>query len=248
MLTGSAKRFLCIRLGAGLGIGLALLAAPAVAAVRADDVVATRAYLHADAAEKSAEAAALGGSVAAIEARAGAIAGECPSALLDAPRDAAFGELGEEASSTVFYAGLAPESPLLMRFAQAIGHLSFGNRRLTQLVRGQAAEERAIATLALPNVCGDIAAWKASAYATLPQDARRTLDRFGVLESMASVGPSEEEREAVIQRLLKPYEGPAERETAKRIGHAADEISNRLHAAAKSARSSLAAALGVSAL
>ena len=54
----------------------------------------------------------------------------------------AFAELGEEATSTLFFAGLEPESSLLERFAGAIGHLSWSNRRLTQLVRGEAAEER----------------------------------------------------------------------------------------------------------
>ena len=248
MHTGSGKRLLLVCFGAGLGIALALQTAPAFAAVRADDVAATRAYLHADVALISAEQAELGAIAAAVEAKAGAIAAECPSALLYAPRDAAFSELGEEASSAVFFAGVAPENPLLLHFAGAIGHLSFGNRRLTQLVRGEAAEERAIATLALPNVCSDIAAWKMSAYAALPQSAVGILDRFSAIESMESVGPKEEDRVAVIKHLLKTYEDPAERRALKRIEPVEEEIGKRLRAAASTAGSRLAAALGVSSL
>ena len=47
MLTARAKRLQRICVGAGVGIALALLAPAAGAAVRAGDVAATRAYLHA---------------------------------------------------------------------------------------------------------------------------------------------------------------------------------------------------------
>ena len=71
------------------------LTTPALAAGRADDVAATRAYLRASLAyERTINREAADG-VAAVEARASGIAGECPSALTYAPRDAAFGELGE---------------------------------------------------------------------------------------------------------------------------------------------------------
>ena len=248
MLTARAKRLQRICVGAGAGIAVALLAPPAGAAVRAGDVAATRAYLHAYAAESTSEHSELAAIVAATEAKAAAIGGECPSALLYAPRDEAFAELGEEAISTLFFAGLEPESSLLERFAGAIGHLSWSNRRLTKLVRGEAAEEHTAATLALPDLCGDIAAWKASAYATLPQSAERSLNRFAAVESLSIVGAAEEERGTVIRRLLRAYEGPAERARAKRIEHAEEVVGNSIHAASLSARSKLAAALGVSAL
>jgi hypothetical protein len=187
-------------------------------------------------------------SVAAIEARASEIAGECPSALTYAPRDMAFGELGEEAVTTVFFAGVAPVRSMLSRLSGAIAQLGWSDRRLSRLVHAEAGEERGIVTLALPDVCADITAWRASAYAALPPSAAAFLARVRAIESSSFVGPSEESREAVIMRLLRPYEGPAERRTAKRVERFEAEIRRRLTAATAAARAKLAAGLGISAL
>jgi hypothetical protein len=236
------------RLIAGLAcVGSLYVSAPALAAGRAD-AAATRAYLGAAEAYEHSTYAEVGVSVAGIEAHASEIGGECPSVLTYAPRDAAFGELGEEAYTTAFFAGTAPERPMLLRLAHTIEHLRWSDRKLTRLVRAEAAEERAIATLALPDVCADIAAWKANGYAALPQGAARFLARVQAIESLSVTGPSEELRETAIMRLLRPYETRAERRTARRIERLEAQIDRRLNAAGTIAEKKLAAALGVSAL
>jgi hypothetical protein len=226
----------------------ACLPAHAFASVHTDDVGATRAYLGADDAYERSTYAEVGVRVAAIEARVSEIGGECPSVLTYAPRDAAFGEFGEEANTTAFFAGKAPARPLLLRLAHTIEHLSWSNRRLTGLVRAEAAEERAIATLALPDVCADIAAWKANDYAALPQSTTRFLARVEAIESLSVVGPSEESRETVIMRLLRPYETPAQRRIAGRIERLEAQIGSRINAARAAGEKKLAVAWGVSAL
>jgi hypothetical protein len=132
-----------------------------------------------------------------------------------------------------------------LNLANAIGHLTWSDRRLTRLVRSRAAEERAIATLALPDVCADIAAWKASAYAALPASTRRFLARVLAIESGSTIGPSEEFREAAIMRLLRRYEVPAQRRAARMIERLDARSGRRLAAAAALARAKVAAALGV---
>jgi hypothetical protein len=229
-------------------VGALYVSAPALAAGRADDAAATQAYLRASAAYTLGASAELGASVAAIEARANEIAGECPSILTYAPRDAAFGEIGEEASATLFYAGLAPTSATTLSFARAIGRLSWSDRRLTRLVRGQAAEEAAFVALAQPDVCADIEAWQASAYAALPQSTTGFLARSEAIESGSYVGFSEESREAAILRLLKPYEGPGERRALQQVERQEERRYGTFSAARKAAQARLAAALGVSAL
>jgi hypothetical protein len=221
---------------------------PAVAAARVDDAAATRAYLRAgDAYERSATTE-VAARVAAMEARASEIAGGCPSALTYAPRDEAFGELGEEASTTAFWAGAVSMRSTGLRLADAIAHLRWSDRKLTSLVHTEAAEEHLAAALALPDVCADIAAWKASAYATLPQSTVRFLARSHAIEFLSFVGFTEESREAVIMRLLRRFEGPAERRVAKRIQHVEVQIGKRLEAAAVAVHAKLTAGLGVSAL
>jgi hypothetical protein len=234
-------------------VGLAFAAcafvpAHAFASVHADDAAATRAYLSTDYAYERGTSAALGVTIAALEARAGMIGGECPNALTYAPRDAAFGELGEEADTTAFFAGRASVRSMVLRFAQTIDRLRWSDRKLTRFVRAEAAEERAIATIALPDVCADIAAWKASAYAALPQSAARFLARVQAVESLSGEGPFEESREVAIMRFLRPYEGPAQRRTARRIERLEARIDKRMTAAGTGVEKKLAAALGVSAL
>jgi hypothetical protein len=234
---------------AGLAcVGSLCVSAPALAAGRADDAAATRAYLRASEAYARGASAAVGASMTTITARASEIAGECPSALTYAPRDVAFGEIGEEASITLFYAGVAPTRTTRLGFARAVGGLSWSDRRLTRLVRALAAEEVAIVAVALPDVCADIGAWKASAYTALPQSATGFLARVAAIESGSYVGPSEESREAAIGRLLVPYEGPGARRTAKRLERQEQRTGRKLRAAAEAGRTSLAAALGVSEL
>jgi hypothetical protein len=222
--------------------------APAPAVARVDDAAATQAYLRASEAYARAHYAAVRASVAAIEAYGNQIAVECPSALTFAPRDQAFEELGEEAIKTSLYTGLAPVRSALLRLVHVLGHLTWSDRTLTQLVRAEAAQEQAHATLALPDVCADIAAWKASAYAALPQDTHGFLARLEGLESGSTIGPSEESREAAIVRLLRHYERQGQRRAALRIERLLARTSGLLTAAALVARGKLAAALGVSVL
>jgi hypothetical protein len=222
--------------------------AHALASVQIDDAAATRAYLSAADAYEFDASAELPGRIASIEAHADEIGSECPAALTYAPRDTAFEEVGEELYTTVFFAATARERPMLLRLAHTIEHLSWSNRRLTGLVRAEAAEERAIATLALPDVCADIAAWKASGYAALPQSATKFLARVQAIESLAVTGPSEESRETAIMRLLRPYETPAQRRIARHIERLEAQVNRRLNPARITAEKKLAAAFGVAAL
>jgi hypothetical protein len=229
-------------------VGSLWFSVPALAFGRAGDAAATRAYVLASevyAGEVSAEVSV---SIAAIEARASETAGECPAALIYAPRDGAFGELGEEMTNMLFYAGAAPTSATRLSFARAIGGLSWSDRRLTKLVREQAGVEVATVALALPDVCADIAAWKTSAYATLPESTTAYLTRIATLESREYVGPSEEAIEAVIERLLRKYERPAERRAMKLVEHREQRTNKTRGRAEEAAKARLAAALGVSTL
>lgn len=221
---------------------------PTVAAARVHDAAATRAYLRASVVYWRSAVTEVSARVAASEARASEIAGECPSALTYAPRDEAFGELGEEANTTAFWAGAAAMRSTGLRLADAIAHLRWSDRRVTRLVHAEAAEEHAIAESALPDVCADIDAWKASAYATLPQSSIQFLARVRAVESLLFVGFTEESREAIIMRRLRRFEGPAERRAAKHIERLEAQTGKRLEAAVLAARAKLTAGLGVSTL
>jgi hypothetical protein len=224
------------------------LGTPVVALARGDDAAATRAYLRASDAYARIANTEVAASVAAIEARTEEIVGGCPSALTYAPRDEAFGELGEEAGTTASWAGAVLMRSTELRMADAIAHLRWSDRRLTSLVHSKAVEERAIATIALPDVCADIARWKASAYATLPQSSIQFLARVQAIEFLSFVGFTEESRDAMIMLRLRRYERPADRRAAERIERLGTQFGRRIEAATAAARAKLAAGLGVQTL
>jgi hypothetical protein len=227
----------------------ACLLAPSLAAAHGGDAAATRAYLRAGLAYgRGLEREALRGE-AALEASVSRIAGECPSALTYAPRDEAFGGIDGEIYSTLssaYWLGTPTLRAATLRFAGAIAHLRWSNRRLTRLVHAEAAEERADTTLVPPGVCADIAAWRGSSYATLPPDALRFLARMGRIEALSFVGFTEESREAIIQRLLRRFEGAKQRAGSKRLRRLAGRVDARAAAVKAAARKKLAEALGVS--
>lgn len=219
-----------------------------LAAVPTRDATATGAYLRAQKADELDASAQLTASVADIEARAGEIAGECPAALAYAPRDEAFGLFSEEITTVLAYAGAVPDRSALLRTSKAIGHLKWSNSRLTRLVHHLAAEESGDATIALPDVCAEIAAWKASAYVALPESASRFLALSETIESEALVGPSEERREAAILRMLKPYESPADRRIAEHVNRLETQLRSRVSSAISAEKAKLGAKLGASTL
>jgi hypothetical protein len=226
----------------------ACLLTPSLAGAGVDDVAATRAYLRAgDAFERSVKQEAPADE-AAVAATASRIAGECPSALTYAPRDQAFGEIGEEIDATLsnaFWLGTPTLRAATLRFVREIAHLRWSNRRLTRLVHAEAAEERAETTLVPPQVCADILAWQKSSYATLPPDSMRFRAHMGRIEVLSFVGFTEESREAIIRRLLRRSEGARERAQAKRLARLAASVDAKATAAKASARKKLATALGV---
>ena len=219
-----------------------------LAATQASDGTATRAYLRASDTYALGASAGLQARVATLETRSSEIAGRCPSALTYAPRDAAFGQLSEATVTALVYASAAPQRSMLLRTAGEIGHLRWSNPTLTRLVRLRAAEESGVASVVPPDVCAEIVLWKASAYVALPQGMDSFIERSEALESESFVGFSEEPREAVILRMLKPYENQSDRRVAKRVERLEAQFNRRFSSALSAAKAKLAVALGASAL
>jgi hypothetical protein len=228
--------------------GMLCVSSPACAAGTSKDAIATRAYLRASEAYASGASTWIGASVSAITSRVSEIVGECPSALTYVPRDEAFREIGDVASTVIYYAGLAPSSAARLGWARSVGRLHWSNRRLTQLVRAQAAEEVALVAVVPPDVCADIKAWKTDVYAALPPSVTEFFTHLTAIEAGSYVVPSEQSREAVIMRLLTPYEGPGERRAVKGMKRLEDRTDRMLGAAEEAAQARLAAGLGVSSL
>lgn len=236
----------------------ACLPMPAVAAARGsvaaatrNDAAATRSYLRARYDYERVLTSEAPAGEAALSVRAAQLAGECPSALTYAPRDADFGGIDEEVGVTLttsYSMGTPTLRAATLRLARELAPLRWSNRTLTRLVHAEAAEERGDTTIVPPDVCADIAAWKASGYATLPPDAVRFLARVDRIAALKFVGFTEESREAIIRRLLRRREGAGERALAGRLARLEARVDARAEGDEGTARKKLAAALGVSIL
>jgi hypothetical protein len=231
---------------------------PAVAAPRGrdaaaarNDAAATRSYLRARYDYDRVVTSEAPAGEAALSARAAQLAGECPSALTYAPRDADFSGIDEEVGVTLttsYWMGPPTLRAATLRLARELAPLHWSNRTLTRLVHAESAEERGEATIVPPDVCADIAAWRASSYASLPPDAVRFLARVDRIRALRFVGFTEESREAIIRRLLRRSEGAGERAVARRLARLESRVDARAEGDEVAARKKLAAALGVSVL
>ncbi len=166
--------------------------------------------------------------------------------LTFAPRDAAFGEIGEGIDRTVWLANVAPVRAVTLQFVGRVAHLEWADRKLTRLVRAQAAQERWAAMVAPPAMCDALAAWQRSAYTVLPAAVGVFLSRLEAVEDAA--GFSEESVEARIERRLRLYEDPREKRIAGEIERLEGILYKRLRTTFVAARRKLEAALGASPL
>ena len=237
-------------LGVALAWAVCVVApASALAAARPDNRAATRAYLRAAEAQERFFASD-GPGEAAVQALVERIAGECPNALVYAPRDFDYEQIGEEAIGIVtvtFDGALVPRADALSR-VRVLEGLRWSDGVLTHLVRNLAAEERSYATAVPPSLCAQIAAWRESAYVALPPASSDFLEALNASEPEYFVGPRGERRERVIAHLLEIYERPAERLRASRILSTERREASRIGRLLAGAESRLAGALGVTAL
>jgi hypothetical protein len=193
------------------GICALALSSPMIAVASDRAVVST--YVRAAASFAQAQAGLTGKSVAAMEAEGANIEHGCRSVLSGAPRDRQSQEIAEEITGAVLFSAAGPDHSAMLRFAHSISDLHWSDPRIARLVRAQADEERTIASLPLPDVCGDVRAWAASGYHTLSAQTTVYVKRIGSIGG----GESSKEKsiEAAIAAWLSGHESPGEKRVTK---------------------------------
>ena len=199
----------------------ALAVAPATALAKRHvshvNAVSTRAYVKADYALVYTARSNLKTGEAALEELQSKLGGECPGAATASPENEAAEKLSNEvigAMSTVF---IRADVQAVGNFATAVERLHWSDQQLTRKVASYAAKLKALAVLAIPNVCGDVSTWAASGYRTLPA----STDQFDQQFTAEDVGIGE-----VPARLLAPYESRHERSTLGRTRQFEEELAS----------------------
>jgi hypothetical protein len=184
-------------------------AAPVAGSARSGDAAATRAFVEANYALARAVVADLPSGRAALTSLVHQIAGSCPQAAAGSPEDGDSERLSDEVIGALSVAVFHLDAPIVARFARAVAPLRWSNRRLTRMVGTYAAKLRGMATLAMPDLCGDVKAWTASGFHTLTASTASFDRRFLAVRI---------ETEEVSPALLKRYERPGEAAVMRRTG------------------------------
>jgi hypothetical protein len=190
---------------------LALVLAPSAAlGASSGDAAATQALAHATDTLVRAANPDIPKGLAAARRYGGAIAAGCPHAAAGSPQDGQSEQLDDELIGGMTVAGYSVAAAPIARFKHAVAGLHWSNSRLTRAVATFADKLQKLSTLALPNVCGDIQAWAASGYKTLPASTVPFVRHY------LQVTPEAAEVPLIIQ-LVGPYATNADFPILRRV-------------------------------
>lgn len=181
-----------------VALGLSLMPAAALAApaqATPQDVASTHAYVVANFAFATASEALAKPAQAAIAHLNHKLHHECPDVGAGAPENEASEKPAYEVAGALWSVSYRADIRPIQAFVKAVRPLRWSNAKITRLAQHYASTLQGLSTLALPNLCGDVRAWRASGYKTLPAS---TLSFDAHTESL--------EGHTVSQRLLAPYE------------------------------------------
>jgi hypothetical protein len=178
---------------------LALGAAPATALATSQNDASTHAYILANAAlVRKAEASVrpVQASVVALNQRLGQ---ECPKVGAGSPENDESQKVSYEVTAALWSLSYGAYAGPIDAFARAVKPLRWSNPKLTQIAQHYAKSLRELAAIAMPDLCGDVRAWSASDFRSIPANTLR-IDQL--------VEPIE--GHTIPPRLLAPYVRPAE--------------------------------------
>ena len=162
------------------------VAMPPSAALGASDVATTEAYLRADYALVSTGHRLIPTAHARILALRQRLRSECPSVIVGSPQDEESEALTWELIGAMTIAGYQPGLAAATKFSRAVSKLSWSDSSLTRAVRKYTRQGLAQVRTPPPDVCGDLRAWKASGYTTLPATTIHFKQTF--YESYVAIG------------------------------------------------------------
>jgi hypothetical protein len=174
--------------------------APATALGTPQDIASTHAYIRANYALNRATQARVKADQAAIEVTIHKLGQECPKLGVGSPQNEESQHLSYEVVVALWSTSYTADAGPIRKFVQAVRHLRWSNPKLTHMTQRYATDLRNLASLQMPNVCGDVTAWKETGFKTVPATSIQLDRRVEAIEPKA-IPPS----------LLAQYEQPADK-------------------------------------
>jgi hypothetical protein len=161
---------------------LALATAPSPALASSRDVAATHTAIVAGYALARASVATINVAQAKIESFDRKLAAECPGVGTGTPENEASQPMSHEVAVALWSIAYGSAASPIKRFATAMRPLRWTSARINRVARSLVANLTALATIPLPDLCGDVRAWKASAFTTVPPHVLQLVRRVESLE------------------------------------------------------------------
>lgn len=163
---------------------LALL--PATAPAASSDVATTEAYVRANYKLVSTGHRLTPTARARIRGLRERLRRECPGVVKGSPQNEDSEKLTWETIGAMTISGYSPGAGAAATFSRTVAKLHWSNAALTRAVHKYARQGLAEVRTPLPDVCGDLRAWKASGYTKLPETTIRFRKTF--YENYVGVG------------------------------------------------------------
>jgi hypothetical protein len=161
-----------------LGAAAVALAAPVCAAGAGRDSAATQRYLTANLKLARIAVAHIPQARAAINGVLAHVRSACPGAAAESPQDPESTQMSNEVIGAMVTTALHVDLPPLRSFVGEVSGLRWSSASVTREVREYARDVRVMSSLAEPDLCGDVRAWAASGFHTLPATTLAFSPRF----------------------------------------------------------------------
>jgi hypothetical protein len=133
-----------------------------------NDASATAAYLRADYALVAAGHAHVGASIAGYKGVLSKVRSQCPRAGRNSPQNPMSTELSNEVIGAMVLSAGKPDRPAIATYLRSVKGLRWSSGAVTHAVSSYAAMLGKLYALQVPDLCGDVQAWAAAGYRTLP--------------------------------------------------------------------------------
>jgi hypothetical protein len=189
------KRSILLLFLAAIGLGAVPASAPASSA----DIAATQAYLQANYALVRVARSHLKASEDAPLMTLAQVKRECPLAGEGSPQDPESTQMSDEVIGAMVIGAGNPDRPAIKTFISSVANLSWSNHRLTSAIRAYTSKLKTLLSLSAPNLCGDVRAWAANGYHSLPASTVAFVGKF--MPAWVALG--------YVPGQLTPYESSA---------------------------------------
>jgi hypothetical protein len=156
-----------------VAIGLAVLAfgaVPASASAAPRDTASTQAYLKAAHTALQAVVSKWSTVEASIHALDVRFHSECPNVGAGSPQNEEEQKLSYEVAGALWATGYHTDINVVRTFVKAVAPLKWSNPAITRDARRFTKGLQEMATLSVPNLCGDVRTWAAGGYKAVPAD------------------------------------------------------------------------------